>query len=223
MPIRRSADRSPGPDDAGFSLAEVMVTMGLMSILMVIFTTAILQVYRTTSTAESLSVAQSQLQLAFQRSDRELRYASWIGVPGKVGTTWYVEYADADALRCGQLRLEASPAGDADADAHGVLQLIQWPRGTPPASGVRGLTLASMLVTDGADPFELQTASSMPYANPTAGAVGTSFATEFQRLRIRLTTRVGTRSTQVDTTFTALNTTRDTQPTNGCSEGRPAS
>jgi prepilin-type N-terminal cleavage/methylation domain-containing protein len=218
----RSAGRPPTSNDAGFSLIEVMVTMGVMSVLMVIFTTAILQVYRTSSATQSLSTAQSQLQIAFQRFDRELRYASWIGVPGKVGTVWYVEYADADAVRCGQLRLEASPAGDADADAHGVLQLIQWNRGTPPAVAAQGQTLASMLITDGADPpFELQLAGSAPYANPSADAVGAGFATEFQRLRIRLTTRVGDHTTQVDTTFTALNTTRNTPATNGCSEGRP--
>jgi prepilin-type N-terminal cleavage/methylation domain-containing protein len=223
MSRRRSAGRPHGPGDAGFSLIELLVTMGVMSILMVIFTTAILQVYRTSSATESESFAQSQLQVAFQRTDRELRYASWIGLPGKVGTTWYVEYADADSIRCGQLRLEASSAVNADDDADGVLQLVQWTLGTPPPAGVRGLTLASMLVTDGADPpFELQAGGSTPYANPSADAVGTSFATDFQRLRIRLTTRVGARSTQIDTTFTALNTTRAPAVTNGCSEGRPA-
>jgi prepilin-type N-terminal cleavage/methylation domain-containing protein len=218
---RRSERRLRSPDDEGFSLVELVVTMSVMSVLLVIFTTAILQVYRTVSATQSASDAQAQLQLAFQRTDRELRYASWIALPGKVGTTWYVEYADADALRCGQLRLEASTASDTDAAAHGVLQLVQWTRGTPPASGTRGLTLASMIVTDGTiPPFDLQVASSAPYAGAN---VGVNFATEFQRLRIQLTAREASHTTQVDTTFTALNTTRDTPPTNGCSEGRPAS
>jgi prepilin-type N-terminal cleavage/methylation domain-containing protein len=211
--------RASGKDDAGFSLIELMVTMGVMSILMVIFTTAILQVYRANSATESLSLAQSQLQLAFQRVDRELRYASWIGVPDKIGATSYVAYADADGLRCGQLRLADSSAGSAD----GVLQLIQWKRGTPSVLEAR-LTLSSMVVTDGVDPpFALQVGGATPYSNPAVGAVGTSFVTEFQRLRIRLTTRVGNRSTQVDTTFTALNTTRKTLETNDCNEGKPTS
>jgi prepilin-type N-terminal cleavage/methylation domain-containing protein len=218
-----SRRRSLRPDDAGFSLVELMVTMGVMSALMAIFTTAILQVYRTVSAVESVSVAQSQLQLAFQRLDRELRYASWIGQQGTVGTTWYVEYAGADPTGCGQLRLTAPSGSDTGADANGVLQLIQWTRGTPPAAGAKGTTLASLLVTGGADPpFLLQPAGSAPYYDPSASSVGTNFATEFQRLRIRLTTRVGSRSTQVDTTFTALNTTRNTSATNGCREGRPA-
>jgi len=210
-------------DDAGTTLIEIMVTMGIMSILMVIFTGAILQVYRASSATESLSTAQSQLQLAFQRTDKEIRYASWIGVPGKVGTAWYVEFAGADATKCGQLRLAAG-AGDDDADAYGVLQLIRWTRGTPPAVGVRGQTLASQLVTNGANPpFVLQTPGALPYLNPTVDAIGANFAADFQRLRIQLTSRVGGRTTQADITFTALNTSHDTSATNNCSEGRPTS
>jgi prepilin-type N-terminal cleavage/methylation domain-containing protein len=217
---RRSEGRRRSPDDAGFSLVELVVAMSVMSVLLVIFTTAILQVYRTVSATQSLSDAQAQLERAFQRTDRELRYASWIAQPGKVGTTWYVEYAGSDPTQCGQLRLEAS-GSDADADAHGVLQLVQWTRGTPPAAGARGLTLASLLVTDGTiPPFDLQTPSSAPYALPSA-AVGVNFSPEFERLRIRLTAREGGHTTQVDTTFTALNTTRDPLATSGCSEGRP--
>lgn len=95
MMRRRPVEPALDRDDAGFSLAEIMVTMGITSILMVIFTTAILQVYRTSAATESLSSAQAQLQIAFQRADKELRYASWIAVPAKVGSTWYVEYAGA--------------------------------------------------------------------------------------------------------------------------------
>ena len=219
MRRRRSVSSAPSENDAGSSLIELMVTMGVMGVLMVIFTTAILQVYRTSSATESLSIAQSQLQLVFQRVDRELRYASWIGVPDKVGATSYVAYADADRIRCGQLRLVDSSPGNAD----GALQLIQWKHGTPSVLDARQ-NLSSAVVTDGVDPpFTLQVGGATPYADPAVGAVGTSFATEFQRLRIRLTTRVGTRSTQVDTTFTALNTTRKTLETNDCSEGKPTS
>jgi type II secretory pathway pseudopilin PulG len=215
---RRPAESAPDRDDVGFSLAEIMVTMGIMSILMVIVTTAILQVYRTSAATESLSSAQAQLQVAFQRADKELRYASWIDVPAKVGTTWYVEYAGADVTTCGQLRLLTPAVSTGSTDAGGVLQLVRWTAGTPLAAGVQGQTLASTLVTDGADPpFALQTGGDQPYA----GGVGGSFATDFQRLRMRLTTRVGDRTTQVDTTFTALNSSRDNTATSRCSEGRP--
>jgi prepilin-type N-terminal cleavage/methylation domain-containing protein len=209
------------PHDAGFSLVEVMVTMAIMSVLMALFTAAILQVYRTSNKTEAISVAQSQLYQAFQRFDKELRYASWVAEPGMVGTTWYVEFAGADGTECRQLRLET--ASGAGTDGHGVLQMIRWTRGTPPAAGARGQTIASQLVTQGVDPpFERQAAGTSPYASTGAGGVGADFATDFHRLRIRLTARAGSTVAQVDTTFTALNTSRDTPAVNDCSQGRPA-
>jgi prepilin-type N-terminal cleavage/methylation domain-containing protein len=212
------------PDDSGFSLIEITVTMSILSVLMVIFTTAILQVYRTVAATESLSSAQSQLQVAFQRFDRELRYATWIAVPAKVGTTWYVEFAAADPTQCRQLRFETPATPGLSVDAGGVLQMVRWTRGTPPVAGARGQTVASTLVTNSPDPpFERQAAGAMPYANPSAPVVGANFATDFQRLRVRLSTQVGGKITAVDTTFTALNTSRDTQAANQCSEGRPTS
>jgi hypothetical protein len=61
----------------------------------------------------------------------------------------------------------------------------------------------------------------LPFATPSSAGAGANFATDFQRLRVRLATQVGGSTTAVDTTFTALNTSRDTQATNNCSEGRP--
>ena len=113
--------------------------MGIMSVVMVIFTTAILQVYRSVNAStESLSTAQSQLQIAFQRFDRELRYASWIAEPGKVGTTWYVEYAACRShpVPATPVRAPTTPAAPVSTP-DGVLQLIRWTRGAPPAAGAR--------------------------------------------------------------------------------------
>ena len=220
MPRRRSASRPPDRDDAGFSLVETMVTLGVMSIMMAIFTGAILQVYRTSTATESLSQAQSQLRLAFQRFDRELRYASWIAEPGKFGTAWYVEFAGPVVTDCRQLRLETAPAGGGN---EGVLQLVAWTLGAPPATGRPGQTIASQLVTTGTgiEPFfDRQLPNERPYAGASSG-VGSDFTTDLQRLRIRLTAKVAAGTAQTDTTFTALNTTRDTPAANGCSEGRP--
>jgi len=219
---RRSVRPARSQLDAGYSLIEVMVTLAVMSVVMAIFTAAILQVYRTSAKAESISVAQSQLHRAFQRFDKELRYASWIAEPAQVGTAWYVEFAGADETQCRQLRFETSPSlqRDNESDGHGVLQLVSWTQGTPPQDGAPGQTIASQLLTDGVDPpFERQAAGTSPMSG---SSVGSNFTTDFQRLRIRLTTRVGDSIAQVDTTFTALNTSRDT-PTNdnACTEGRP--
>jgi hypothetical protein len=54
-----------------------------------------------------------------------------------------------------------------------------------------------------------------------ASATGTDFVAAFQRLRIRLKTKVAAGTAQIDTTFTALNTLRNHEATNVCSEGRP--
>jgi type II secretory pathway pseudopilin PulG len=219
---RRPAGPSPDRDDAGTSLVEIMVTLGVMAVLMAIFTGAILQVYRTSTATESLSIAQNEIRLAFQRFDRELRYASWIAEPGQVGTAWYVEFAGRTGTDCRQLRLETAPAGG---DGRGVLQLVAWTQGSPPAAGAPGQTIASQIVTTGtgiAPFFDLQSPSELPYATASSG-IGTEFTTDFQRLRIRLTTRVSAGTAQADNTFTALNTSRETKTTNACSEGRPSS
>jgi prepilin-type N-terminal cleavage/methylation domain-containing protein len=208
-------------DDAGYSLVEVVVTMGIMSVLMVLFTAAILQAFRASGKAEAVATAQSELQRGFQRFDRELRYASWVAAPARVGTAWYVEFAGPDGTECLQLRLETAPASAPDNpnDGRGVLQLLRWQPGAPPAKNQPGQTVASQIVTEGVDPpFERQTATATaaPYTD-------SEYAPDFQRLRIRLTSRVGTGTAQVDTAFTALNTSRSTPATHTCSEGRPTS
>jgi prepilin-type N-terminal cleavage/methylation domain-containing protein len=222
MTARQRSDAARDPDDAGFSMIEVMVTMTIMSIMMVIFTGAILQIYRTSTATESLTTAQTQLRLAFQRFDRELRYASWVAEPGMVGTAWYVEFAGPADAGCLQLRLETDPGGGNASDGLGVLQLLRWTPGSPPAAGTPGQTIASQILTTGVAPFfDLQPIDDEPYASASANAVGTDFVAAFQRLRIQLTTKVAAGSAQIDTTFTALNTVRNPDATNACSEGRP--
>ncbi|MEV4706651.1 hypothetical protein [Actinoplanes sp. NPDC049316] len=212
-------------DDAGASLAELLVTLAVMSVVMVLFTGAIVQIYRTVNTTETLSDSQNELSRAFQRFDRELRYASWVSTPSSqtASTTgpWYVEFAGPDPKTCFQLQLVPGPQN------LGVLRLLTWTQGAPPPAGTPGQTIASQVVTtaDKRPFFEKQAYGATPYASPTAtpsgGPVGTSFQTVFQRLRIKLTTRSGAGTAQIDTTFTALNTTQTTPASNDCSEGRP--
>ena len=226
--------RTPGrgqrvPDDAGFSMAEVIVTMSVMSVVMLLFTGAIMQVYKSTRATDSLTVAQSQLATAFQRFDRELRYASWISQEGSPdgGTTWYVEFAGPDPTQCRQLRLQTTALPAKGSDGRGILQLLQWQQGAPPAPGTPGQTIASNVVTTPGrtDYFKRWLPGETQYATPSPSAsaslTGTDFTSDFQRLRLQLTTQSSTGSAQIDVTFTALNTSRETQATNPCSEGRP--
>jgi hypothetical protein len=219
--------------DAGLSLTEVMVSISLMGVMMVIFTTGVLQVYRAVNGVEALSVSQSQLQTAFQRLDKEIRYASWISQPSApIRGNRYVEFVrwnpEAEQVQCGQLRLDLN---------RGILQLVRWTPGSPPAEGRPGETLASEIVTDGLAanppsgtakaPFVLQPAGSRPYRGSGAGSTGADFTPDFHRLELHLTSRVGVgehaRTSNLDVTFTALNTSRETPAANVCTEGRPSS
>lgn len=231
----------PARDENGSSLAELMVVTSLLSVVMLMVTGAIVQVYRTVQTTETLTSAQAQLSVAFQRFDRQLRYASWINPPGvPTGSgTWYVEFASkepdatgVDRDKCRQLRLELHPAGSNGATDRGLLQLLEWTPGSKPAVGSRGATLASNIDTTALAatpaevvaggkfaPFELQPAGDKPY--PTA-SVGSDFTSDFQRLRIHLRTKVTAGTAEIDTTFTAVNTSQATNTaTHQCSEGRP--
>ncbi|AEV84334.1 hypothetical protein ACWT_3311 [Actinoplanes sp. SE50] len=217
--IRRQICSRMG-DDSGTSLIEVMVAMGVMSVVMAIFTGGVIQFYRSADAAEETGITQTQLRLAFQTLDREVRYANGISLPATaaINGAWYVEFSGIDpagAQVCRQLRL----------DAGGVLQELTWTPGSPPAAGTRGRTLASGLMSPGGSvpaPFDRQAAGSTPYASASTSATGTAFSPDLQRLRVRLTTRAGSTTSVTDVTFTALNTSRDTADPNICLEGRPS-
>jgi len=210
--------------DDGMTLVEVLVAMGIMTTLMVIMTGAVLQVYRSTSSTETSATAQTQLHQALQRVDQSVGYASGITAPNTttIGGAWYVEYLGTDPgtgqAQCTQLRL--TPVTGASGAA-GVLQLITWTPGSPPASGAKRQTVASQIILPGGNvpvPFERQLAGSAPSAS-----AGASFTPDYQRLRLQLTTRDGNSRAATDVTLTARNTSRDTASSNVCSEGRPSS
>lgn len=102
--------RPPERDDAGFSLMEIVVTMTLLSVLMSLVTAAILQIYHAVNGVDSLSAAQSQVNVSFARLDREVRYARAISDPALVGADYYVEYqlTDDGVDTCVELRLQTS-------------------------------------------------------------------------------------------------------------------
>lgn len=202
--------------DAGVTLAEVVVTLGIMTVVGALFTAAVAQAYRVTGTVDSRVQAQGQIRLAVQRLDQQIRYAYDITAPSTpeeaaaAAGTWYVEYlrvvdAATGAQQCNQLRLK-----------NGALFLRRWtpgavtagPPGAALASGIDMSVFATASAADATVPFQVQDASSYPYAQSPARA---SFSPEFERLRVRLTTVVGRQSLSSDVTFTALNTTRTTE------------
>jgi prepilin-type N-terminal cleavage/methylation domain-containing protein len=196
--------------DDGYSLAELLISMAIMSIVLVVATGAILQIYASGTRVESMSNARDQLTTAFRRLDKELRYATWVATPGVVGTRWYLEYALPTG--CRQLKF-----------ADGALTLASWtlPSDTPGTP----TTIATDLSRSGTtDPFTLYAAGAEPYATASAGTagVGAHFAPEHHQVRLRFDARAGRVTIPLDVVFTAQNTNRNTHDLNDCSKGRPA-
>jgi prepilin-type N-terminal cleavage/methylation domain-containing protein len=193
--------------DDGVTMIEVVVSLTLMAVLMTIFTTSVISVYRNVNLTETLSTAQAQLNTAFLRLDKDVRYASGISRPDALGHSYYVEYLNTSSGTeiCTQLRFGATT---------GLLQRRTWNRGVTPITPTGWVVLASNLGTDsGGSPFRRVA------AGPAAVGTGES---NFQQLEINLTVkgRNNPRIAELKITFTALNTTRATTSQDICVEGR---
>ncbi|WP_067499029.1 prepilin-type N-terminal cleavage/methylation domain-containing protein [Actinoplanes sp. TFC3] len=183
--------------DAGMTLAEVMVSMALTSVVMALVTTGIVQMYRFTDRSDVLSTEMTQVQVAFQQLDRSVRYATAISQPNttaSAGGGWYVEWSSvsAGATSCTQLRLN---------ERSGLLQRRSKDASAPAGSWV---TVASFLT--GSRPFTLQPATSSGFPH--------------QRLTVDVTVRPDANSSQAARrsafSFTALNTSLLTTSSTVC-------
>jgi len=174
-------------NDDGFSLVEILVVLAITSVIGAVFTTGVLQLYRTAGAADNDYATQSQTSQALLRLEKQVRYAYSIGTPHVEGTTPYLEYlvmapvtatSTTLAKRCVQLRL-SGPA----------LQTRYWTAGS--ASTVTGWTqLAGNLV-----------ASTTPFVR-----TAPTTAVNHQLLTVRLTSRAGSSERNSAMTITALNT-----------------
>ncbi len=192
--------RERQPSDAGMSLLEVVLATSILAICMAMFSSGILQIYRSVNKSESTSTAQSLLNSSFSRLEKEIRYASGISTPGPIGLDSYVEYltTSSGTAVCVELRLRVSTR---------QLQRRTWTQGASAATPRIWVPLA------------YNVSSAQPFTVLPADATF-----NFQRLRIQLTVSAGagatTTSTQTDTTFTAQNTALGTPSPTVCVEGR---
>jgi prepilin-type N-terminal cleavage/methylation domain-containing protein len=184
-----------GERDGGFTLLEIMISMSLMSVFMALFSGAVLQMYGVSNKVESVTRSSTQLNLAFQRIDKQVRYASAISPPNKTKSAagaWYVEFdnTSSGADNCYQLRVYNSQ-----------LQERSW-IGTPTSSPI-WIPLASGVT--------------MPATSPFTFAVAAGSQTS-QRLKIALsaTANSGSKVTtsQTAVSFEAMNSGQGTSPTN---------
>ncbi|MGK5682212.1 PulJ/GspJ family protein [Actinoplanes sp. URMC 104] len=190
MTARTGAGRR---DDDGFSLVEILVVLGIMSIVGTIFTTGILQIYRTAAAGEADLAIQSQLSQALLRLDNSLRYAYSIGAVHTEAGGTYVEYLTLAPVpgqstyvkRCVQLRLTGADPQNLQ------LQQRSWKQAAPGSLTTWTPLAANLTTTAGSAPFVR--------TQPTA-------ALNHQLLTVRLSALSGTSAKSSALTYTALNT-----------------
>ena len=107
-------------DDRGFTLIEALVALVIFGVAISVLGSAVNAVTRETRQADGVSLATDQARHAFQRLDKQVRYAEAITIPGPgvTGGDLYVEFALEDGaydsghankdLRCQQWRFQSA-------------------------------------------------------------------------------------------------------------------
>jgi hypothetical protein len=202
--LERLRRRLPqGRDDRGVTLAEMAVTTGIMAAVMAIFTTGVIQLFQAGNKNELVSLTTAQLNTAFLRLDRELRYAAGFATPRTVGSDAYVEYVNTGTItgtpECAQLKLDA---------ATNTLRRQVWPN----QKGVKPTGKWAVL------------ANNVNVAKSGFTLSDPAKVTTFQQLTVSLVvvTNPGRGQTEALTTltFTALNSRASTDTTTVCPEAR---
>jgi prepilin-type N-terminal cleavage/methylation domain-containing protein len=184
--------------DAGFSLAEVLVSMAVMSIVMAIASSGFYSMFHTSDTADTAAAAQAELQAAFNKLDREIRYASRINDGYSDSTNFYIDFVyldDAGDNQCVQLSLPR---------AGGTLMRRQWAlQGVP---SVPGTAVANNIIS-----ARYNTATPKQLVNPFLLEASGDGGSDMDRLNVRVNSVVGQDTTkqgvrEYDLQFTAINT-----------------
>lgn len=202
--------RRPAGDDHGYSLMEVLITTGVMSMVMVVVSSAFMQIYAGTRRIEQTSVAADQLDTSLRRLDRELRYATYVSNPrlGQDGSRWYVEFAippkpvplgsPASPARCRQLQFDTKK---------NTLRMVNWD--LPGTNSGAATTLATdVFIDNGALPFLFH----WPGPPPTPIPVGviSQPTNKYSMVQLQFKVMIGEAVQKVDSIFTSQNITGDT-------------
>jgi prepilin-type N-terminal cleavage/methylation domain-containing protein len=230
-PVDRRTDR-----DGGFSLTEVLVSMAILSVVVSISGTAIIQTYSTLNKVDNYSVAREQLANSFRRLDKEIRYAQWVGDPATVNITtagqskptYFLEWevppdptlpaSPAPPVRCRQLAFRPPD----NTHKSWWLTLAAWnlPATTP---GPKNILAAELGLSGTTAPFTVYPVGATPYASATPGTagMGKDFKLVHELVRLRFTATWNRTTLSQDVTFSAQNTfdePADADPSD-CSKG----
>lgn len=89
----RAVLRRRAEGDAGMSLVELLVSMGIFTVIVSIFMAGVVVMTRNTTRAQAVGDSGDTVRKVYQRLDRDVRYAAAINRPGAGATgTYYVEY-----------------------------------------------------------------------------------------------------------------------------------
>jgi prepilin-type N-terminal cleavage/methylation domain-containing protein len=194
--------------ESGFTLLELMVAMGVFTIVIILVFANMISVVQSEGRVEAISTASSQIDNAFMQLDSEVRYASDINEPSDNGGDYFVEFqsdwttSSLGFPQCTQLEYNTSA---------GTLQQRTWLPGKTTAPDNWQVLASGLSTTPNGNPFTLHTAApdltgSGPSQAP-GGAQDTT-ATPWQ-LAMDLTAGAGNGPTaqtaQSDFTMTALN------------------
>jgi prepilin-type N-terminal cleavage/methylation domain-containing protein len=189
--------------DAGFTLIELMVSIGLMAIISTAFIAATNSVYHGIHKEQGIVDANDGNHRALTVLDKQVRYASGINTPVLASDgDFYVEYlwtktstTTVDVATCSQWRLD--PVND-------LLQWRSWTSGTTPTTRPVFVTVDTGVTNDPVanPPFVL---APLVQVNPPAGV--TPVILQFQELRVTLVGQRDQGNVTNTSTLTALNST----------------
>lgn len=184
------------------TLIEMLVSMGLFTILLGIFMSGVAAMTDLTVRSRSAADSSDEVRRAYQRLDKQLRYASAVNRPGVAGGNEYLEFQTSAVdvgtdVMCSQWKLDAS------AD---TLAFRTWPD-VDGAAASSWTVVASRVVND-----------------PSTSPVFTYLATDEDHTKQRVAVYLDVESNQGDgaelrSTFVALNTTPTTMTNEATSGG----
>lgn len=209
--------------DGGFTLMDLVAGMTVMSVFMVIFTSSLVMMFRSSNRSQAVAHTSQQVNSAFIWLDGKIRYADYVSTPGQDpndGGAWYVEFESTDPNTqepvCHQLRVDQ--AGE-------QLQQRSWTAGGPASSWqllATGVTNGGAGPTSDNRPFVLLAAGQAAPSTPTAAALP---ALPSEQLTVNLTISEGqgpdTTSSQSSVTLAAFNTSSSTKTSGICTGMRP--
>lgn len=184
------------------TLMELMVGMGIMTVFMGIATSAVVSIFSSTNKIQAVADSSSQLSTAFDRLDKQVRYASAIDPPvAPPAGDWSVAFANTagGTTNCTQLRIRTVPGGTEQQLVERGWTVSTNPDSTVSATGISGWTQ----LADGISLTDQSGAAVTPFlvSTPAGGTV--------QQLTLRLVALVDngnspTRSASA-VSFSALN------------------